>query len=49
MHIWNEPSPEMQSTVSPGWPMAAPIAAGRPKPIVPRPPEVSHLRPLSAG
>jgi hypothetical protein len=30
MHIWNEPSPEMQRTGSPGEPIAAPIAAGNP-------------------
>ena len=45
--IWNEPSPSMSHT---GFlpskyccePISAPIAAGRPKPIVPRPPDEIH-------
>ena len=45
--IWNEPSPVMQTTVSSGQPTLAPIAAGRPKPIVPRPPELIQRRGLS--
>ena len=42
--IWTEPSPAMQTTVSSGQPTFAPIAAGRPKPIVPRPPELIQRR-----
>ena len=38
------PSPARQTTVSSGQATLAPIAAGRPKPIVPRPPELSHRR-----
>ena len=44
MFICTEPSPAMQTTVSSGHPTFAPIAAGRPKPIVPRPPELIHRR-----
>ncbi len=44
MFIWIEPSPEMQTTVWSGQPTFAPIAAGSPKPIVPRPPELIHRR-----
>ena len=40
------PSPARQTTVSSGHATLAPIAAGRPKPIVPRPPELSHRRGL---
>ena len=37
--IWNDPSPAMQTTVVIGvQPTAAPMAAGKPKPMVPRPP-----------
>ena len=42
--IWKEPSPVRQMTVSSGRPIAAPIAAGSPKPIVPRPPEEIQRR-----
>src|SRR5256885_2260052 len=38
------PSPARQTTVSSGFATWAPIAAGRPKPIVPRPPELIHRR-----
>ena len=44
MFICTEPSPAMQTTVSSGQPTFAPIAAGRPKPIVPRPPELIQRR-----
>src|SRR5919106_1253773 len=37
----------MQTTVSSGQPTFAPIAAGRPKPIVPRPPELIQRRGLA--
>jgi hypothetical protein len=39
-HIWIEDSPVTQATVAPGFAICAPIAAGRPKPMVPRPPEL---------
>jgi len=47
LFICTEPSPVMQTTVSSGHPTWAPIAAGRPKPIVPRPPELIHRRGLA--
>src|SRR3954469_4162667 len=40
MHIWIEDSPVMHATVAPALAICTPIAAGRPKPIVPRPPEL---------
>src|SRR5215218_9646437 len=40
----SEPSPARQTTVSSGQATLAPIAAGSPKPIVPRPPELIHVR-----
>ncbi len=43
----SEPSPARQTTVSSGQATLAPIAAGRPKPIVPRPPELIHRRGLA--
>src|SRR4026209_2798064 len=43
-HIWIEDSPVTQGTVAPGFAICAPIAAGRPKPIVPRPPELIQRR-----
>ena len=46
MFIWIEPSPAMQTTTWSGQPTFAPIAAGRPKPIVPRPPELIQRRGL---
>jgi hypothetical protein len=42
--IWKLPSPLMSQTSFSGRPILAPIAAGRPTPIVPRPPEVTHWR-----
>ena len=42
--ICTEPSPATQHTTRSGQPTAAPIAAGRPKPIVPSPPELIHRR-----
>ena len=47
MFICTDPSPAMQTTVWSGQPIFAPIAAGRPKPIVPRPPELIHRRGLA--
>ncbi len=44
LFIWIEPSPAMSMTRWSGRPTCAPIAAGRPKPIVPRPPEETHVR-----
>ena len=43
------PSPVKQTTVRCGSASAAPIAAGKPNPIVPSPPEVSHWRGLRSG
>src|SRR6478752_5362340 len=42
--IWKHPSPSMLITTASGRPTLAPIAAGTPKPMVPRPPDVSHRR-----
>ena len=42
--IWNDPSPAMQTTVASGRATAAPMAAGKPKPMVPRPPEDRKVR-----
>ena len=42
--ICTEPSPATQQTSWSGQPTAAPIAAGSPKPIVPRPPELIQRR-----
>ena len=39
----------MSMTGVPGFAAAAPIAAGMPKPIEPRPPEVTHCRGRSMG
>ena len=39
LFIWNDPSPATHTTVLSGHPMAAPMAAGKPKPMVPRPPD----------
>ena len=44
-----EPSPEKQTTLDSGLASAAPIAAGKPKPIVPKEPEVRKERGLSTG
>src|SRR5207302_10055929 len=46
-HIWIEDSPVTQATVDPGFASCTPIAAGRPKPMVPRPPELIQRRGLS--
>ena len=42
--IWKQPSPSMQTTVASGRAAFAPIAAGTPYPIVPRPPDVMNDR-----
>ena len=42
--IWIDDSPVTQATVAPGLAICAPIAAGRPKPMVPRPPELIQRR-----
>jgi len=47
MHIWIDASPVTVTTVAPGLTSCTPIAAGRPKPIVPRPPELIQRRGLS--
>ena len=47
LFIWNEPSPAMHTTCAPGRPNAAPMAAGNPNPMVPRPPEEMKERPSS--
>jgi hypothetical protein len=44
MFICTDPSPAMHTTGTSGHATAAPIAAGSPKPIVPRPPELIHRR-----
>ena len=44
LFIWNDPSPATHTTCFSGQPMAAPMAAGKPKPIVPRPPDDRKLR-----
>ena len=44
LFIWNDPSPATHTTVLSGHPMAAPTAAGKPKPMVPRPPDEMKLR-----
>ncbi|OPZ95237.1 MAG: hypothetical protein BWY72_02205 [Bacteroidetes bacterium ADurb.Bin416] len=44
MVIWMPPSPVNRQTSRSGEPMAAPIAAGKPKPMVPNPPDVTRLR-----
>ena len=47
MHIWMEPSPVMQATGTSGLASTAPMANGKPTPIVPRPPELTQRRGLS--
>ena len=42
--IWKQPSPSIAHTVRSGSPTLAPIAAGTAKPMVPRPPELTHAR-----
>ena len=44
MFMISEPSPARQTTLSSGQATLAPMALGRPKPIVPRPPELIHWR-----
>lgn len=46
MFIWKEPSPSMFTTFAFGFAIFAPIAAGRPKPIVPAPSELMNWRGL---
>src|SRR2546429_10008384 len=41
--IWKQPSPSMAHTSASGLANLAPIAAGMAKPMVPRPPEFSHV------
>ncbi len=41
--IWKQPSPSIAQTVLSGQPTFAPIAAGTAYPIVPSPPELSHV------
>src|SRR5437667_12797471 len=43
-HIWIDDSPVTHATVAPGLASCTPIAAGSPKPIVPRPPEFIQHR-----
>src|ERR671921_2945821 len=43
-HIWIDDSPVTQATVAPGLARYTPIAAGSPKPMVPRPPELIQRR-----
>jgi len=47
MFIWIDASPVTQATFDPGWASWTPIAEGRPKPMVPRPPELTQRRGLS--
>ncbi len=47
--IWKQPSPSMAHTVSSGMPVWAPMAAGTANPIVPRPPELIHVRGFVKG
>ena len=41
--IWKQPSPSMAQTVRSGRPTLAPMAAGTAKPMVPAPPELTHV------
>ena len=41
--IWKQPSPSTAHTIRSGRPTFAPIAAGTEKPIVPSPPEFTHV------
>ena len=41
--IWKHPSPSTAHTVRSGRPTLAPIAAGTENPIVPSPPELTHV------
>ncbi|MNG38514.1 hypothetical protein D3C84_1262540 [compost metagenome] len=49
MFICTEPSPVTQHTTASGLANWAPMAAGMPKPMVPRPPELIHWRGLAKG
>jgi hypothetical protein len=44
MFIWKLPSPSISSTGRSGRANQAPIAAGKPNPMVPSPPELTHCR-----
>ena len=41
--IWKQPSPSTAHTMRSGRPTLAPMAAGTAKPMVPRPPEFTHV------
>ena len=41
--IWKQPSPSMAHTMRSGRPTLAPMAAGTEKPMVPKPPEFTHV------
>ena len=41
--IWKQPSPSTAHTILSGRPTLAPMAAGTLKPMVPRPPEFTHV------
>ena len=41
--IWKQPSPSTAHTIRSGMPTFAPMEAGTAKPIVPRPPEFTHV------
>ena len=47
MVIWKPPSPTMTQTSASGRATLAPMAAGRAKPMVPKPPEVISERGFS--
>ena len=49
MHMRMLASPETQATVASGNASWTPMAAGRPKPMVPRPPELIQRRGSSKG
>jgi hypothetical protein len=44
MFIWKLPSPSISTNGLSGLANQAPMAAGRPKPMVPSPPELIHCR-----
>jgi len=44
MFIWIDPSPAMSKTRLSGLAICAPMAAGKPKPMVPSPPEEMKVR-----
>ena len=45
--IWKQPSPSMAHTILSGRPTLAPMAAGTANPMVPAPPELTHVLGLS--